>query len=247
MRTPRRGKGYCSMTAAVGSRRGPGSHSGERLADLVLAELPEGHAPLAWKIPPKRRENQGEQHRLCRQFQLGREGLGAELPGGPPSSPSRAAALDVRLSVNTARTVRTEQSDPARHNGGRSQGPQGSRLDRAQGKGLWLQLRPSPAILAVAEGAMGRRPAPHFLPWGPESLPLSAVSSHVSPLAQSRLLENPFPQRVEVEVEWTGPGVNPSWAGRCPRAWTPLSWGPHPTYLMSLRLECFPKSLGQVT
>lgn len=64
---------------------------------------------------------------------------------------------------------------------------------------------PAP-ILTVREGAMGRRPTIHFLPRGPESLPLPTLQSHESPLARFRLLEKPFPLRMEVEVEWTGPG-----------------------------------------
>lgn len=78
---------------------------------------------------------------------------------------------------------------------------------------------PALPILMMGEGALGRGPVAHFLPPGPESLPLPSVWSLESPLAQASLLENPFPRRMEVEVEWTGPGplgVNPSRAGSSP-------------------------------
>lgn len=104
-------------------------------------------------------------------------------------------------------------------------------LGQEKGLRLRLQLRPSPAHLALwGGGGHGQRPTTHFLPPGPESLPLPTVSSHESQLARALLLEKPFPQRMEVGVEWTGPGgpgVKASPAGTPPGGcWGP---GPHPS------------------
>lgn len=92
----------------------------------------EMHAPLALADPQRKGEKNGgagvsQDHRQCRQLQPGREDLGGPSPLGmppSPSSPSGAAALDLRPSVNTEnKTVWPSLTQW----GPRSQSPQGSR------------------------------------------------------------------------------------------------------------------------
>lgn len=85
------------------------------------------------------------------------------------------------------------------------------------GQGL-SELRPHPTTSPSPTPPPGLQlqtwlsPAPlHGGQWGPTARFLPRGLSHfrVEPrvtAAQAKLLENPFPQRMEVEVEWTGPG-----------------------------------------
>lgn len=74
---------------------------------------------------------------------------------------------------------------------------------------------------------VGRGLRAHFLPWGLSHFLFHPVWSCESPLAQPKLLENPFPQRMEVEVERTRPvrWVNPSGGWRLCLP-SPLHCGP---------------------
>lgn len=155
----------------------------------------EMHAPLALADPQRKGEKNGgagvsQDHRQCRQLQPGREDLGGPSPLGmppSPSSPSGAAALDLRPSVNTEnKTVWPSLTQW----GPRSQSPQGSRQSGGdQGSFIsrdspaahpqgWLGpgcAGPALPILVVGEGETGRAPVAHFLPPGPESLPLPSM------------------------------------------------------------------------